>query len=770
MRKLTFKAFSLVELLVVITILAIIWAVWVSLNDWYKEKTYNTKVITDLATIENALIRYKQENAKVPSPEGNLKYFTNDWSYAHDETDAYWFHWFITESTIPKKFINVLPRDPRSKQYYAYWKTINWWNFEVSWVLSYREKFESAVRWNYEWKDPLYNLIREYNWPDYVYDKSIKNFPYNPEDMIVTARITSFTWDILLNDKILSKEEVLNKNLIAWDNIKLSTWSTATIYYSDWSYSQLWDPSIPLELTLSVMKYKKDDNLFTRVRLALNFWTILTKASKMTTESNFDLYTTDTEASVRWTIFSFRRVPWEGKTTVTVIKWSILLNWISIPTYENLLEILKKDQEISPKNLITLLPPSVLETKIIDWENRSIFKGPYNTIIISWGVFCSATQHIELWICVENTIPCPISNWIWKQNRNVATLRWTCLVDSCNTWFVAYLNLCVPNTCSWPVPTNWKVSNATSTNLWTRTYDLDCWNCTYKCAENYNWNLSNCVADTKTYTCSPISVSNSTWNTVDHYTQTWDWTKWSPIDSVTSFNNLSSPTECRFKCNTNYIYSWWECVFSCPWWTHQIGLSCISDTQPCNIPYWAWQMIWPSTTCNVTGCNTNYKISWNSCIPETRDFKCNSKPSNSNWNSVSEYNQEWNWSSWVPANSSTEYSLTPSSNSCKFKCSWWANWDWSSCVICTSPFTWCSTHKKCDLHGVWCNQCPPAPSPHPNKITNTYYGKCYKVFGIWKWSKRDWKCSMYSQPVCWKEGPVGWTCPIVQDYPWVINQ
>jgi len=59
-------------------------------------------------------------------------------------------------------------------------------------------------------------LIREYNGPDFVYDNSPDNFPYNPYEKVLTARINDFSGSvssIKVNDSTMSTESLLSYNL-----------------------------------------------------------------------------------------------------------------------------------------------------------------------------------------------------------------------------------------------------------------------------------------------------------------------------------------------------------------------------------------------------------------------------------------------------------------------------------------------------------------------------------------------------------------------------
>ncbi|MFA5916602.1 MAG: FecR domain-containing protein [Candidatus Gracilibacteria bacterium] len=791
------KAFSFVELIVVITILVILGAIGVSMNDGYKEKTYNTKVITDLSTIENALIRYKQENSFIPSPEGNLKYFTNDGSYAHDETDAYGVHGFITETTIPKKYINIFPKDPKSKQYYAYGKTISGGFFEVSGVLSYRDKFESVVVGNYEGKDPLYNLIREYNGPDFVYNKSQKNFPYNPDEMILTAKISSFTGDLILNNNIIDRNVILERQLIPGDNIKLSTGSTATIYYSDGTVSYLGDNETPLELTLSVMKYKKDDNLFTRIRLALNFGTILTKASKMSTESKFDLYTTDTEASVRGTIFEIKRIEGENKTHIKVIKGSIFLNAINLSSYQELLKKLEKDQEISPKYPITPPIPDYTEIVSVNGIEESILKeGGEITIDGNTDTFqsivnpdtCNLDEHMTTGSgCQSNIESCDIKdslgNIIGEGNKawNI-TDRGDCRAISCIGGYELQLSECVkentcaenevlngsvcipkiktnvsciglPNNASWNnvniITQNWDGNKYTPLSVGVYNPNLSNSECRFKCKNTFSWNGSNCVCPTLQHIeggiCKSNTISCSIINGTGQKTR----------DTTTSTRGTCEVV----TCNSTFIISGNTCI--CPSGKHQSGLTCVSNTLSCTITNGIGQQTWNFATsnwgsCMVLSCNSPFVKSLNtcvcpssthllngSCVSNTRNTPCGGTfPSHALRTTSITYTQIWNGIIRTPSTKNRGYYQ----NECGFRCDSTHSRIGGICKANSIP-----------VSGYGCNSCP-----IPNVTIKEYYSNCSNSF-FGNSNIYQYKCTgVIGATACKIETNSHWGCP--EDY------
>ena len=116
------KWFSIVEIIITVSIIILLWVIAYSSKLWYDEKVTNWKIISDTKSIDNALISYIQENSTLPMPKWNTNYFSVDTSYVHsyDDVDTFWVYGSLTEETLPKKYIQVLPIDPRTNSYYSY--------------------------------------------------------------------------------------------------------------------------------------------------------------------------------------------------------------------------------------------------------------------------------------------------------------------------------------------------------------------------------------------------------------------------------------------------------------------------------------------------------------------------------------------------------------------------------------------------------------------------------------------------------------------------
>lgn len=335
------QAFSFVEIIIVISILTLLTIIWVSSKMSYDEKVNNSKIIADIQTINNALESYNQETSKLPMPEWNTNFFKADSSYAHSYDQAFWVYGNLTENTLSKKYIETTPLDPRTNSYYSYWKTKDSNEFEIASVQKDNWEYKAKVIWNYIAESGPYNLIRSYNSQNFVSDDSFY-LPYNPEELILVA--TDSFWNIYRE----------------WDAITTWTAETKEIFFSDWSVSIIEENS---SLTLNKLNFPEWDNLNTIIKLALWAGTIWTKATSLNENSEFEVYTTDSTAAVRWTIFWVTK---NSSTEITVVEWEV--------------EVYNTDEYNLENNLLEKweLITSEWELKVQYWES------PKTKIINNW--------------------------------------------------------------------------------------------------------------------------------------------------------------------------------------------------------------------------------------------------------------------------------------------------------------------------------------------------------------------------------------------------
>lgn len=394
------------------------------MGEKYQEKRNNTKVENDLAQLANAFTSYKEAEKKLPDPIGNKNYFTADGMYNHSGSGAFWVHGFITSETLPKKYLNFVPVDIKTNQYYAFGKTLdNTW-YEVAWVMQEGGTYYSKVYGDYSWENGPYNLIREYNGPSFVANDSTINFPYNPEEKLLTARISVFSWSITINGTTLTDEaSVTSTTLRQGDEITVSSGWYAQIYYSDGSSSTLWDDSSASTITLSNMAFVEDNNLYTQIKLTLHIGSLWTNATTLDSKSDFEVYTTDTSAAVRGTIFWVSKAP--NETNITVNKWKVEVKKVSEP-----LNTTQLSQKLVEEEAIWVTNVSSWGTGGIPWYDSSTsileaIDSPVGiTIPSNTGIPTSVIESYQLREVVEQDLSVLIE-------RNVTGYR--CWEESCSS-------------------------------------------------------------------------------------------------------------------------------------------------------------------------------------------------------------------------------------------------------------------------------------------------------------------------------------------------
>ncbi len=397
------RAFTFVELIITLSILALLSVIWYTAVGNKQQNTLNTKVTSEVETLKNALLLAKQENSVLPLPDGNNNFYAIDTSYSHDyeNENTYWVHGFITQNTLAKKYIDVIPVDPRTNSYYAYGKTKWSEMYEIASVIFENQEPKSRVIWDYTAMQWPFNLIREYNGPYFVDDNSTQNFAYNPYEKILSAKIWDNSGNITVNGKNLTADGISNIHLVSGDTIEVPQNNNVTLYFSDGTVSALWDTSQVTKLTLQNLEFPKQNNLITKVQLVLQSGMIWNKAASLDEESQFEIYTIDSTAAVRGTVFWVQKNLWNSKILVSEWKVAVYKN------YENNLETIL--EKISNNEVISKEP--------VSWNNITINTQTWESLIevetdesIKWVEINSNTQ----WEVGNNTDA--IEN-IWEESK-----------------------------------------------------------------------------------------------------------------------------------------------------------------------------------------------------------------------------------------------------------------------------------------------------------------------------------------------------------------
>ena len=234
MRKIQ-KAFTLVELIVVITILAILWTIAFILLSWYSAEARDAKRLTD---IRNLYSKITIENTKWTSLEDLLNHEkTNSWIIINTETKTseQWTVNFANLNENPENF-----KDPKTGENYVFWYAK--WTIERNWkqeIFSFIQlatisevKQTTKLVWNYFkfhendsesiLTDGDWNVLKD--WNILKNDDSIiaqtTNCPTNPSPETYFTfsdwEIISYTWPA--NTDIIIPCDILGNDVTSiWD-------------------------------------------------------------------------------------------------------------------------------------------------------------------------------------------------------------------------------------------------------------------------------------------------------------------------------------------------------------------------------------------------------------------------------------------------------------------------------------------------------------------------------------------------------------------------
>jgi len=160
MQKIKKSAFTLVELIVVITILAILWTIAFISLQWYSRDARDATRTSDLWNIKTSLELFSLKTWKYPSPDSFSTITYSGW------TENVWYQWVVWDKvTTNLKSLNDKPLDPLTNDPYTYSVTNSYKEYEVlalyEWAVAYNliinqtnaavTTLTPKIAWNYNW-------------------------------------------------------------------------------------------------------------------------------------------------------------------------------------------------------------------------------------------------------------------------------------------------------------------------------------------------------------------------------------------------------------------------------------------------------------------------------------------------------------------------------------------------------------------------------------------------------------------------------------------
>lgn len=211
--------FTLVELIVVITILAVLWTIaFISLG-WYSRDARDSKRISEVNSIKKILELDSLKTGYYKNPQDTSIIFYS-WSIA-------WIQWVFWEETLASfgPWVNMsnTPKDPILDSYYTYSVLPNKKEYQISMLLE---------------NDISYNLSEKVN---AFQETGFSYVSWNFNSMFITISSGS-TLSIIATPSIISSDplEIDLVNLITENKLSYNWWSNLPFLYWDLWYNTFW--------------------------------------------------------------------------------------------------------------------------------------------------------------------------------------------------------------------------------------------------------------------------------------------------------------------------------------------------------------------------------------------------------------------------------------------------------------------------------------------------------------------------------------------------
>lgn len=472
------KAFTLVELIIVITILAILSTVAYISFQWYTKDARDWIRMSDIKQIYNWLSIYKTQTEKTLLPDNyiNIQSWTTTISYQ-------WYAWAWVLRALRISWW----KDPWTKDYYIYTTDVN---TKKAQLMTYMETSDKDIQYLSQLK--TIKLIPQTEATNTWYYQDKKIYVY---------------WDkiwILTNNKIPLQETTTN----TWIDITTLTWNITTYFwwsvYSWWLSTSTWltlinqiNWALNWTLPCSSTTYNwytitslqdKQSQKFTRTWAITNWtqtWSVLATCNNWTLsygiESlqtscnlNFTLNWNSCDATWTFSLSSTNVTAWtnvtisnncsisptsytSSNTSVATVVWTTITTLTAWTT--NITPVWWSCSDSSAKTLT--IPP-----------NNCNSTQPANATLTTW----SPTSPNQAWQTNDSSVACHFvcNAWYWYNGASCVS------ATNCTSW-LSYITL--SNWQSWSCMNLW----ATSVRDWS-TQPTNCWNTsTTNCNPSLTW-------------------------------------------------------------------------------------------------------------------------------------------------------------------------------------------------------------------------------------------------------------------------------------------
>jgi prepilin-type N-terminal cleavage/methylation domain-containing protein len=625
------KAFTLVELIVVITILAILWTIaFISFQN-YSKNSRDWVRVADINSIKKTLELFITEKWFYPMPDNGTQ-ITYSWATA-------WVQWTVWDNVIINLWrINKKPTDPLTNNEYTYSVTNSKTEYQLSYVteewLAYNVPLTNQAN-AATTKKALAKVTGTYN------EKILKVATWTTTYILAVPTIINANLNDTNLQSIIDNKELVYNNYSNLPDSYKNLWYTMTWWF-EFSpisnnivvYSWTIDSSIKTEteklIFLNNLKTIYKDTILNQEPIyteIINSDTVINPAQAITL---VDTYITN---NVWWitgvpSVITYWCAPQPSYTDAIFTAWTPTLvnqTWQNTtntnPCYWTCWTWKVLVWEQCVQETCAWTTPD-WTTKISNATSAAWWIWHYSTTPWVCTYNCNTTYHTEDsgTTCVSDTRTCTILNWIWQQTRNWSS-RLTCTPISCDPNYSSNGTTCELNTCvTQPIYTNatYTVWTPTQVNQ-PRQNSTNTNPCYYTCINWYTW--SDCSVPTFLTNCtwsSQFIYTDATWIEIWRVNNAWTTISWNPLTLTCAWHiivctgnntwyvlqacNLWSSTVWATNTFASYgnRYQWWRNKWFTWTVTQQATQIPNASYNPLNDTYW---FVWNSNL-------SSYRIDW----------------------------------------------------------------------------------------------------------------------------------------------------------------